>query len=121
MAASASLLVDDDHDTCASMSDIISTWATGWMWLTTVRRPWRCLGESRMGWLYSITSCPEWMVWKSTAIKEVQADTVGILVTGFADDDIVVAAFRAGMRRVLPKPVSFCHLRPLIKEVVGGL
>jgi two-component system, NtrC family, response regulator HydG len=52
-------------------------------------------------------------------LKQVRAGTVGVLVTAFAADAAVGAAFRAGIRRVLPKPVDFGHLIPPIDEVVG--
>jgi len=52
-------------------------------------------------------------------LKRVRADTVGVLVTGFAADDAMQAANRAGIRRVLPKPADFGHLIPLIEEVAG--
>jgi CheY-like chemotaxis protein len=52
-------------------------------------------------------------------LKQVRADTVGVLVTGFAAHDTVRAAIGAGIRRVLPKPVDFGHLLPLIQDVAG--
>jgi DNA-binding NarL/FixJ family response regulator len=52
-------------------------------------------------------------------LKRVRVDTVGVLVTAFAADATVQAATRAGFRRVLPKPVDFGHLLPLIEEVAG--
>jgi CheY-like chemotaxis protein len=52
-------------------------------------------------------------------IKRVRADTVGVLVTGFAADGASQAASGAGIRRVLSKPVDFGRLLPLIEEVVG--
>ncbi len=44
---------------------------------------------------------------------------MGVLVTAFAADATVEAASRAGIRRVLPKPVDFGRLIPLIEEVAG--
>jgi hypothetical protein len=49
----------------------------------------------------------------------VRTDTVGVLVTAFATDATLQAAVQAGSRRVLPKPVDFGHLIPLIEEVAG--
>ena len=48
------------------------------------------------------------------------ADTVGVLVTAFAADTTIHAAVQAGIRQVLPKPVDFGHLIPLIGEVAGS-
>jgi hypothetical protein len=44
---------------------------------------------------------------------------VGVLVTAFAAADAMQAAVRAGIRRVLPKPVDFGRLIRLIEEVAG--
>jgi CheY-like chemotaxis protein len=52
-------------------------------------------------------------------LKHVRAETAGILVTAFAGDATLQAAAEAGMRRVLPKPVNFNHLIPIIEEVAG--
>jgi DNA-binding NtrC family response regulator len=52
-------------------------------------------------------------------IKQVRADTVGALVTAFAALETIQSAAQAGIRRVLPKPVDFGHLIPLIEEVAG--
>jgi CheY-like chemotaxis protein len=52
-------------------------------------------------------------------LKQVRADTVGVLVTAFAAENTVQAATRAGMRHVVRKPVDFGHLIPLIEEVAG--
>ena len=52
-------------------------------------------------------------------LKRVRAETVGVLVTAFAADATLRAAAEAGIRQVLPKPVDFGRLIPLIEEVAG--
>jgi CheY-like chemotaxis protein len=52
-------------------------------------------------------------------LKCVRAETVGVLLTAFAADATVQAAASAGILRVLPKPVDFGRLIPLIEEVAG--
>ena len=52
-------------------------------------------------------------------LKHVRADTVGVLVTAFAADATLHSAAEAGIRQVLPKPVDFGRLIPLIEEVAG--
>jgi CheY-like chemotaxis protein len=52
-------------------------------------------------------------------LKQVRAETVGVLVTAYAADTTLQAASRAGLRRVLPKPVDFGRLLPLVEEVAG--
>ena len=44
---------------------------------------------------------------------------MGVLVTAYAADATLRAAEEAGIRRVLPKPVDFGRLIPLIEEVAG--
>jgi hypothetical protein len=52
-------------------------------------------------------------------LKWVRADTVGVLVTAFAAQATIRSAAEAGIRRVLPRPVDFGRLIPLIEEVAG--
>jgi hypothetical protein len=49
----------------------------------------------------------------------VQAETVGVLVTGFADDATLQEAERTGIREVLLKPLDLGRLIPLIEELAG--
>jgi CheY-like chemotaxis protein len=120
MAASAILLVDD-RDTCATLSDILADlgYRVGVAYdgpaalALSRRQPYRLalldyLMPGRDGLeLYG-------------RLKQVRADTVGVLVTAFAAADTMQAAARAGIRRVLPKPVDFGRLIPLIEEVAGA-
>jgi CheY-like chemotaxis protein len=120
MAASAILLVDDDWDTCASLSDIISD--LGYRVDVAYDGP-AALELSRRH-PYGLAVLDYKMpgmdgVELYTHLKQVRVDTVGVLVTGFAADDTAQAAARAGIRRVLPKPVDFGRLLPLIEEVAG--
>jgi CheY-like chemotaxis protein len=120
MAASAILLVDDDHDTCASLSDIISD--LGYRVDVAYDGPAALELSKRHG--YGLALLDYKMpgmdgVALYAHLKQVRPDTVGVLVTGFAAEDTVQAASRAGIRRVLPKPVDFGHLLPLIEEVAG--
>jgi CheY-like chemotaxis protein len=120
MAASSILLVDDDHDTCASLSDVISDLGyhvgvahDGPSALELSRRHAYGLAvlDYRMPGMDGVELYGH--------LRQVRADTVGVLVTGFAADDTVRAASRAGIRQVLPKPVDLGRLLPLIEEVAG--
>jgi CheY-like chemotaxis protein len=120
MAASAILLVDDDEDSCASLSDIISDLGyrvdvafDGPAALELSRRqPYGlALLDYKMPGMTGVELYGH--------LKEVQADTVGVLVTAFAAEDTIRAAARAGIRQVVPKPVDFGRLIPLIEEVAG--
>jgi CheY-like chemotaxis protein len=122
MSASAILYVDDDQDNCASLSDVLSDLgyrvdmaSDGPAALERSRRhpyglallDYKMPGMDGLG-LYG-------------HLKQVRADTVGVLVTGFAGDATIQEANRAGIRRVLPKRVDFGHLIPLIEEVLGWI
>jgi two-component system, NtrC family, response regulator HydG len=120
MAASAILIVDDEQDTCASLSDIISDLGyqvgvayDGPTALELSRRqPYRlALLDYKMPGMDGVELYGH--------LKQVRADTVGVLVTAFAADGTLRAAAEAGIRRVLPKPVDFGRLLPLIEEVAG--
>jgi CheY-like chemotaxis protein len=120
MAASAILLVDDDHDTCASLSDVISDLGyrvdvahDGPAALELCRR--QPYGLAVLD--YKLPGMDGVELYGH--LKRVRADTVGVLVTAFAADATAQAAARAGIRQVLPKPVSFGRLIPLIEEVAG--
>jgi two-component system, NtrC family, response regulator HydG len=121
MPASAILLVDDDHDTCASLSDIISDLGyrvdvahDGPAALDLSRRqPYGlALLDYKMPGMDGVELYGH--------LKHVHPNTVGVLVTAFAAEDTMQAADRAGIRRVLPKPVDFRRLIPLIEEVAGA-
>jgi CheY-like chemotaxis protein len=120
MAASAILLVDDDPDTCASLSDIISDLGydvdVAYDGPTALERSRRhpyglALLDYKMPGMDGLELYGN--------LKQIRADTVGVLVTAFAADATIQEANRAGIRRVLPKPVDFGHLIPLIEEVAG--
>ncbi len=120
MVASAILVVDDDPDTCASLSDVISDLGyrvdvanDGPAALALSRR--QSYGLALLDYKLPGMDGVELYV----HLKRTRAGTVGVLVTGFASDDTVEAASRAGMRRVLSKPVDFGCLIPLIEEVAG--
>jgi CheY-like chemotaxis protein len=120
MAASAILLVDDDQDTCASLSDVISD--LGYRVDVAYNGP-AALDLSRRQ-LYGLALLDYRMPGMTGVelyghIKQVQADTVGVLVTAYAGEDTVQAANRVGIRQVLRKPVDFARLIPLIEEVAG--
>jgi CheY-like chemotaxis protein len=120
MAVSSTLLVDDDRDTCASMSDVIAD--LGYRVDVAYDGPAALELTRRQGYGlalldYKLPGMDGVELY--CHIKRVRGDTVGVLVTAFAADGTWKAAVGAGFRRVLPKPVDFGRLLPLIEEVVG--
>jgi CheY-like chemotaxis protein len=121
MAASAILLVDDDRHTCASQSDImvdlgfqVGVAHDGPAALELSRRkPYGlALLDYKMPGMNGVALYGH--------LKQVRADTVGVQVTAFAAEATMQAAVQAGFRRILPNPVDFGHLIPLIEEVAGS-
>jgi CheY-like chemotaxis protein len=120
MAASAILVVDDDQDTCASLSDIIADLG----YRVDVAHDGLAALELSRRHLYGLALLDYRMPGMDGVelyghLKQVRADTVGVLVTAFAGHATVQAAVHAGIRQVVPKPVDFGHLIALIEEVAG--
>jgi CheY-like chemotaxis protein len=122
MAASAILLVDDDHDPCAILSDILSHLGYrvdgAYDGPTALERSRRHpYGLALLD--YKMPGMDDLELYGHR--KQVWADTVGVLVTAFAADATIQEANQAGIRPILPKPVDFGHLIPLIEKVAGTL
>jgi two-component system, NtrC family, response regulator HydG len=120
MAASALLLVDDAHDPCAILSDILSD--LGYRVDGAYDGPTALeLSERNLYRLalldYQMPGMDDLELYGHR--KQVRADTLGVLVTAFAADATIQEANQAGIRRILPKPVDFGHLIPLIEKVAG--
>ncbi len=120
MAASSILVVDDDRDTCAGMSDVIADLGyqvdvayDGLAALERCRRQAYALAllDYKMPGMNGVELYRR--------LKQLRLETVGVLVTAFAASDTIYDAIEAGMRQVLPKPVDFGRLLPIIEEVAG--
>jgi CheY-like chemotaxis protein len=120
MAAAPILLVDDDRDTCASMADIIGD--LGYQVEMAYDGPsaLELAGRKPFGLAlldYKMPGMNGVEVYRR--MRQIGRKTVGVLVTAFAGQQTMNEASEAGVRRVLPKPVDFNQLLPLIEEVVG--
>jgi CheY-like chemotaxis protein len=114
------LLVDDDQDTCASMSDIfldlgytvdMASDGPGALELSGWHHYLLALLDYRMPGMDGLQLC--------RLLKTSQPNVVVALITAFSSLD-TTAAKEAGVRSFLLKPVDFSILMPLVDEVVNG-
>jgi CheY-like chemotaxis protein len=114
------LLVDDDKDTCASMSDIFLDLGytvdtaydgPGALELSGLHQYRLALLDYKMPGMDGLELCRR--------LKNSQPSIVIALLTAFASIATTGAAAEAGVRCSLLKPVDFAVLIPLVEEVVG--
>jgi CheY-like chemotaxis protein len=121
MAATSILVVDDDQDTCVSLSDILSD--LGYTVDTANDGP--AALELSEGTLYRLALLDFKMPGMDglELCRRLRASRPSIqvaLVTGWASASTTAAASEAGVRRVFPKPIDFRMLLPLVEEEVGS-
>jgi CheY-like chemotaxis protein len=121
MADTNILLVDDDQDTCASMSDIFldlgytvdtASDGPGALELSGWHHYRLALLDYRMPGMDGLELCRR--------LKTSQPSVVVALITAVSFLDTTAAAREAGVRCSLLKPVDFSILMPLVEEVVTG-
>lgn len=121
MSAEHILVVDDDKDTCANLSDILAD--EGYQ-VAVAYDPETALeivvqNGHKLGLLdYKLPSMTGLDLFRR--IKESKENLVCVLVSAFASPDVAEAAMAEGMRAVLPKPVDFAKLMPIVKDVLGS-
>jgi CheY-like chemotaxis protein len=117
---SSILVVDDDVDTCRNHSDILTdlgyrvdTAHDGHQALGLVRSNHYdvALLDLRMPGMDGVTLYRE--------IKKLQAGTVAIIVSAYANKENADAALTAGAWQVLAKPIDFPRLLGLVDEAMG--
>jgi DNA-binding response OmpR family regulator len=115
----AILIVDDEPDTCANLSDILSdlgyqvdTAGSGEEALELMRAKHYdvALLDYKMPGMDGLTLYRK--------IKELQADTVAIIVTAYASSATSAHALEAGAWKIVSKPVEFPALQRLIDEAL---
>jgi CheY-like chemotaxis protein len=115
------LLVDDDQDTCASLSDIfldlgytvdMANDGPGALQLSGGHHYRLALLDYNMPGMDGLELCRR--------LKLSQPSVVVALITAFSSIATMGAATEAGVRCSLLKPVNFSVLMPLVEEVVNG-
>jgi two-component system response regulator AtoC len=120
MRPASILVVDDDPDTLASLSDVLADLGYG----VDVAGGGRSALElaSRHGYGLALLDyrMPDMDgVELFVRIRETHSDVVGVLITTVAAAETVTAATEAGVRDIILKPVDFGRLLPLVEQAVG--
>ena len=115
------LLVDDDQDTCASMSDIFldlgysvdMAYGGGDALELSRRHHYRlALLDYNMPGMNGLELCRR--------LKISQPSIVVALISAFSSVATMLEASESGVRSCLTKPVNFLVLMPLVKQAVGS-
>jgi CheY-like chemotaxis protein len=114
------LVVDDDKDTCANLTDILTEFGY------EVDVAYECSGALdllqkqayRVALLDYRLPCMTG-VELFQRMRQIRGNINGLLVTAFASSETAEAALAAGLRRVVCKPVDVPKLMPLIEEAVA--
>jgi CheY-like chemotaxis protein len=115
------LLVDDNPDACATAAKLL--WAWGYQVDVAEAGPMAlALVEKKPYGLAIIDYQMPGMngVELFRRMREIQPDIVGIFLTGFTTIEVVHPAIEAGILTVLPKPVDFKELMPIIEQYAGA-
>lgn len=111
------LVVDDDQDTCANLSDILTEFGYK---VDVAFRGLDALDLFRQH-LYRLVLL-DFKLPCMTGIelfermRQIRGDVEGLLVTGFASNETDGHAKSAGMRQVISKPVDFPTMMPWIEQ-----
>ena len=115
------LLVDDDKDTCASMSDILldvgytvdmAYDGAGALELSGRHKYRLALLDYKMPGMDGVELCRR--------LKNSQPSVVVALITAFSSVATTASSAEAGVWRTLVKPVNFSVLMPFVKEAVNA-
>jgi two-component system, NtrC family, response regulator HydG len=115
------LVVDDEADTCANLSDILSelgfdvdTAHEGVAALELVQKKHYdiALLDLRMPGMDGLELYRR--------IKEKSAGTAALIVTAYASSDTAKSAIAAGARQIVSKPVNIRHLIALVQEALDS-
>ncbi len=115
------LLVDDNPDACATAAKLL--WALGYQ--ADVAHDGPSALKLVEDFPYALAIIDFQMpgmngVELFRRMRALRPGIAGIFLTGYTTLDVVYPAIEAGILRVLPKPVDFQELMPLLEEYVGA-
>jgi two-component system response regulator AtoC len=114
------LVVDDDPDTRASLADVLTDLGYAVDVADGGRRALELASRGSYGLALLDNRMPDMDgVELFVRLRETHADVVGVLLTGYAAAETLAAAAEAGVRDIIPKPVDFGRLLPLVEQAVG--
>jgi CheY-like chemotaxis protein len=115
------LVVDDDPDTCANMSDILADAGYRVEVAYDGRAATEAVGRNghRLALLdYKLPCMTGLELFRR--LRDVKPDLVAVLVSGFVSPEVASAATKEGIRAVFHKPVDPAELVPVVDEAVGA-
>jgi DNA-binding NtrC family response regulator len=115
------LVVDDEPDTCANLSDILSDFG----YQVDVAHDGLTALEMMMKQVYDVALLDLKMPGMDgltlyRRMRELSADTVAIVVTAYATSDTAKSIMAAGAWQVVPKPVNIVSLLGLVAHAVDA-
>jgi CheY-like chemotaxis protein len=119
--ALAILLVDDNPDACAMAAQLL--WSWGYQVDVAGDGPTalRLVDRKSYGLAIIDYQMPGMNgVELFRRMRQLRPEITGIFLTGYTTIDVVYPAIEAGILHVLPKPVDFKELMPLIEQYVGA-
>ena len=117
----AILLVDDNPDACATAAKLL--WAWGYQVDIAQDGPTalKLVDQKPYGLAIIDYQMPGMNgVELFRRMRQLRPDITGIFLTGFTTIEVVYPAIEAGILHVLPKPVDFKELMPIIEQYAGA-
>ena len=114
------LLVDDNPDACATAAKLL--WACGYQTDVAYDGPSALHLVDQKPYALAIIDyhLPGLNgVELFRCMRQLRPNLAGIFLTGFTTADVMQSAAEAGIAHVVPKPVDFGELIPLLEEYVG--
>ena len=117
----AILLVDDNPDACATAAKLL--WAWGYQADVAEDGPTalKLIDHNSYGLVIIDYQMPGMNgVELFRKMREIRPEITGIFLTGYTTIDVVYPAIESGILRVLPKPVDFKELMPILEQYAGA-
>jgi CheY-like chemotaxis protein len=115
------LLVDDNPDACAMAAKLL--WAWGYQADVAYDGPSALALVDQKPYALAVIDYQMPHMNGVELFREMRKrrpDLAGIFLTGYTTIDVVYPAIEAGILRVLPKPVDFTELMPIIEQHAGS-